>query len=73
MKETIHLQNVHCNGSVHNVKTALEMIDGVRVAHVHKEDLTVDVLYELPATPLEMREQLLLGGYLAEPPHHALT
>ncbi len=49
------------------------MIDGVRVAHVHKEDLTVDVLYELPATPLEMREQLLLGGYLAEPPHHALT
>lgn len=67
MKETIHLQNVHCEGCVHNVKTALEMIDGVKVAHVHKEDLVVDVLYEAPATPLEMREQLLMGGYLAEP------
>ncbi len=69
MKETIQLQNVHCDGCVHNVKNALEMIDGVRVAHVHKEDLVVDVLYEAPATPLEMREQLLLGGYLAEPPN----
>lgn len=66
MKETIHLQNVHCEGCVHNVKTALEMIEGVRVAHVHKEELTVDVLYEAPATPLQMREQLLLGSYLAE-------
>ena len=46
---------------------ALEMIEGVRVAHVHKEALTVDVLYESPATPFAMREQLLLGGYLAEP------
>ena len=67
MKETIHLQNVHCEGCVHNVKTAIEMIEGVRVAHVHKLGLTVDVLYESPATPFAMREQLLLGGYLAEP------
>ncbi len=67
MRETIHLQNVHCEGCVSNVKTALEMIVGVKAVHVHKEELTVDVLFDSPATPLQMREQLLMGGYLAEP------
>jgi hypothetical protein len=43
------------------------MIDGVKAVHVQKEELTVDVLFDSPATPLQMREQLLMGGYLAEP------
>lgn len=64
---TIHLQNVLYAGCVQNVEMALKMVEGVRAVHVHKAELTVDVLFEPPATPLAIREQLLLGGYLAEP------
>jgi copper chaperone CopZ len=64
---TIHLQNVLYAGCVHNVEMALKMVQGVRAVQVHKAEQTVDVLFEAPATPLAIREQLLLGGYLAEP------
>lgn len=68
MKESIHLQNVHLEGCAQNVKMALMMIEGVKAVHVHREELLADVLYEPPATPLQLREQLLLAGYLAERP-----
>lgn len=68
MKETFHLQNVYLEGCAQNVKLALMMIDGVRAVHVHREELLADVLYDPPATPLQLREQLLLAGYLAERP-----
>ncbi len=42
------------------------LIEGVRAVHVHRDELTVDVLFDLPATALEIREQLLMSGYLAE-------
>ncbi len=64
---TIHLQRVLYMGCVHNIETALKMLEGVKAVQVHQEEQTVDVLFEPPATPVEMREQLLLGGYLAEP------
>ena len=54
-------------GCVQNVEMALKMLEGVKAVQVHKEEQTVDVLFEPPATPLAIREQLLLGGYLAEP------
>ncbi len=63
---TIRLQNVLYEGCARNVETALKMIEGVRAVQVHREEQTADVLYEPPATPLAMREQLLMGGYLAE-------
>lgn len=66
MKETYHLQNVRLEGCAQNVQMALMMIDGVRAVHVHREELLADVLYDPPATPLQLREQLLLAGYLAE-------
>ena len=66
MKETIHLQNLILESCSENVKYALMMIEGVRAVHVHREDLIVDVLYDLPATPLQLREQLQMAGYLAE-------
>ena len=66
MKATLHLQNVYSEGCVCNVKAALEMIEGVRAVQIHREELLADVLYDAPATPLQMREQLLMGGYLAE-------
>lgn len=66
MKETFHLQNLLYEGCAQNVKTALMMVDGVRAVHVHREELLADVLYDPPATPLQIREQLLLAGYLAE-------
>lgn len=66
MKETIQLQNVFLEGCVQNVKMALMMIEGVKAGHVHREELLADVLYDPPATPLQLREQLFLGGYLAE-------
>ncbi len=68
MKVSIHLQNVHLEGCALNVKMALMMIEGVKAVHVHREELLADVLYEPPATPLQLREQLLLAGYLAERP-----
>ncbi len=64
---TIHLQNVHYEGCVQNVERALMMVEGVKAVQVHKAEPTVDVLFEPPATPLAIREQLILGGYLAEP------
>ncbi len=64
---TIHLQHVLYAGCVQNVEMALKMVEGVKAVQVHKEERTVDVLFEPPATPLALREQLLLGGYLAEP------
>jgi copper chaperone CopZ len=66
MKETFHLQNVRGQGCVYNIQAALEMIEGVRAVQVHREELLVDVLYELPATPYQMREQLLSANYLSE-------
>jgi copper chaperone CopZ len=66
LKETFHLQNVRLEGCAQNVKMAPMMIDGVRAVHVHREELLADVLYDPPATPLQLREQLLLAGYLAE-------
>ena len=64
---TIHLQNVFNAGCIHNVEMALKMVEGVRAVQVHQAEQTVDVLFKSPATPLAIREQLLLGGYLAEP------
>ena len=69
MKETLHLQNVLYDGCAQNVKMALLMIEGVRAVHVHREELLADVLYDPPAPPLQLREQLLLAGYLAEDSH----
>lgn len=66
MRATIHLQNVHCEGCAVNVRTGLQMIEGVKAVQVNREELVAEVLYEEPATPLQMRELLLLGGYLAE-------
>lgn len=66
MKETFHLQNVKFEGCAQNVKMALMMVEGVRAVHVHREELLVDVLYDPPATGLQMREQLLMAGYLSE-------
>lgn len=66
MRATIHLQNVHCEGCTENVRTCLQMIEGVKAVQVNRVELVAEVLYEEPATPLQMREQLLLGGYLAE-------
>lgn len=68
MRATIHLQNVLYEGCAQNVRIALEMIDGVRAVQVNREELLAEVLYEEPATPLQMREQLLLAGYLAQRP-----
>lgn len=62
----IHLQNVYGEGCAQNVKLALEMIEGVKAVRVIKERMVADVLYEEPATPYAIRQQLLLGGYLAE-------
>ena len=69
MRATIHLQNVHYAGCAQNVKAALEMIEGVKAVQVNREELVAEVLYEAPATPLQMREQLLMAGYLAEGAH----
>ena len=66
VKVTLRLQNVHAEGCVRNIEMALKLIEGVRAVHVHRDQLTADVLYEAPATPIQMREQLMLGGYLAE-------
>jgi copper chaperone CopZ len=66
MKETFHLQNVNGEGCVQNVKMALGMIEGVRAVHVHREEQLADVLYDPPATPVQIREQLLMAGYLSE-------
>lgn len=66
MNETLHLQNVLYEGCAQNVKTALMMIEGVRAVHVRREELLADVLFDPPVTPLQLREQLLMAGYLAE-------
>jgi copper chaperone CopZ len=68
VNETLHLQNVLYEGCAQNVKTALMMIEGVRAVHVRREELLADVLYDAPATPHQLREQLLMAGYLAEGP-----
>lgn len=67
MRATIHLQNVRYEGCAQNVRTALQMIEGVKAVQVNREELLAEVLYDAPATPLQMREQLLVAGYLAEP------
>ncbi|MEQ1935793.1 MAG: heavy-metal-associated domain-containing protein [Fimbriimonadaceae bacterium] len=66
MRETIHLQNLFSDSCSQSVKYALMLLEGVRAVNVHREDLTVDVLFDPPATALEIREQLLMSGYLAE-------
>ena len=67
MRVTIRLQNVLYSGCVENVRTALQMIEGVKAVQVNRDELIAEVLYDAPATPLQMREQLLVAGYLAEP------
>jgi len=62
----MHLQNVYGEGCAQNVKVALEMIEGVKAVRVIKDEMVAEVLYEDPATPYAMCEQLLLGGYLSE-------
>jgi len=62
LKESIHLQNVHLEGCAQNVKMALMMIEGVKAVHVHREELLADVLYEPPATPLQLREHCFWRG-----------
>ena len=66
MRETIHLKNIPYEGCAQNVRVALGKIEGVRVVQVRREDLVAEVLYDPPATPLQMRELLLAGGYLAD-------
>lgn len=69
MRITLHLQNVYLEGCAQNVRMALQMVEGVKAVHVHREELTADVLFEEPATPLKLREQLVTAGYLAEHLH----
>lgn len=66
MRATLRLQNVRYEGCAQNVRTALEMIEGVRAVQVNREELVAEVLYDAHATPLQLREQLLVAGYLAE-------
>ena len=66
MRATIHLQNIVDAGCVANVRLGLEMIDGVKAVQVDRERKVAEVLFEEPATALDLREQLLTMGYLAE-------
>ena len=67
MRTTIHLQNVRCEGCAQNVRTALQMIEGVKTVRVDRKEQLAEMLYESPATLRQMREQLLVAGYLAKP------
>lgn len=69
MRVTLHLQNVHLEGCAQNVRMALQMVEGVKAVQVHREELLADVLFEEPATDVQLREQLLMAGYLAEHKH----
>lgn len=67
MRTTILLQNVRCEGCAQSVRTALQMIEGVKTVRVDRNEQLAEVLYESPATVWQMREQLSVAGYLAEP------
>jgi copper chaperone CopZ len=69
VRATIHLHNVRYAGCAQNVKTALQMIEGVKAVQVNREEQLAEVLYEAPATALQLREQLLVAGYLAKHAH----
>jgi hypothetical protein len=45
------------------------MIEGVKAVQVNREEQLAEVLYEAPATALQLREQLLVAGYLAKHAH----
>jgi copper chaperone CopZ len=66
MRATIHLQNIVDSGCVSNVRFALELIDGVKAVQVDRDRKVAEVLYSAPATALDLRQQLLTMGYLAE-------